>query len=141
LTAAASILATEARHDAWIGSAALKSYPWSTPFEVHSEFFYPTVYVAESLWSRLPSPQIKSSPLHRRSSRHVLPGTHPSSRNHSRRSVSQYPTPSLVNPLHFPSKFPRTAATMESPCSQHLSQAQGFSLFHLMTRERLKFRR
>lgn len=33
VTAAGSILATEARHSSWIGSAALQSYPWSTSFE------------------------------------------------------------------------------------------------------------
>jgi len=34
VTAASSILATEARHAAWVGSAVLKSNPWSTSFEV-----------------------------------------------------------------------------------------------------------
>jgi hypothetical protein len=33
LTAAASILSTEARHQAWLASAAQTGYPWSTAFE------------------------------------------------------------------------------------------------------------
>jgi len=38
LTAAASILAIEARHASWIGSAAEKSNPWATAFETPLSF-------------------------------------------------------------------------------------------------------
>jgi hypothetical protein len=40
LTAAASILATEARQTSWVNSAVRKGAPWSTSFEVWSYFFW-----------------------------------------------------------------------------------------------------
>ena len=38
LTAAASILATEARHASWVASAVNEKPPWSGPFEVSLYF-------------------------------------------------------------------------------------------------------